>query len=152
MRAVVQRVSHAEVEVHGEIVGRVPGGGPGFVVLVGVEEGDGLQDAEYIARKIHGLRVFEDAHGKMNLALADVGGGVLVVSQFTLLGDCRRGRRPSFVRALAPQAADALVDHVVARLRDRGVPVETGRFGATMSVRLTNEGPVTLLLDSRKTF
>lgn len=152
MRAVVQRVSHAEVRVNGELVGRTQGPGPGFVALVGAEQGDGVQDAEYIARKIYGLRVFEDAHGKMNLALEDVGGSVLVVSQFTLLGDCRKGRRPSFMRALAPQAADALVDHVVAHLRDRGVPVETGRFGATMSVQLTNEGPVTLLLDSRRSF
>ncbi len=152
MRAVVQRVSEAEVEVDGEVIGRTRPGSPGFLALVGAESGDGIQDAEYVARKIQGLRVFEDADGKMNLSLEDVGGSVLVVSQFTLLGDCRKGRRPSFVRALTPAEADALVQRVVDQLRDAGVPVETGRFGATMSVRLSNEGPVTLLLDSRKTF
>ena len=155
MRAVIQRVSHAEVRVNGEVIGQTRPGRPGFLALVGAESGDQIEDADYIARKIQGLRVFEDGQRKMNLALGDLAGGggsVLVVSQFTLLGDCRKGRRPSFVRALAPEEAEPLVQRVVERLQRQAVPVETGRFGATMSVQLTNEGPVTLLLDSRKRF
>lgn len=149
MRAVVQRVSRAEVRVGGEVIGRV---GRGFLVLLGAAEGDTGEDVAYLADKIAGLRVFADPEGKMNLALADVGGAVLVVSQFTLLGDCRKGRRPSFVHALAPEAASALYEQLVADLRGRGIVVATGSFGAMMEVELVNDGPVTLLVDSRKTF
>ena len=149
MRAVVQRVSRAEVRVDGAVVGRI---GRGLVVLLGAGAGDGEPDVAWMADKIAGLRVFPDEQGQMNRALSDVGGAVLVVSQFTLYGDCRKGRRPSFVDALPPGPAEALYDAFVARLRAAGVPVETGRFRARMDVELVNDGPVTLLLDSRKTF
>jgi len=149
MRAVVQRVSSAQVTVAAEIVGRI---GRGFLVLLGVKEGDTSDDAIYLAKKIAGLRVFEDAAGKMNLALAETGGAVLVVSQFTLYGDCRQGRRPSFVEAARPEPADALYRIFVAELRGLGLPVETGRFQQHMDVALVNDGPVTLLLDSGKAF
>ncbi len=149
MRAVVQRVSRAEVRVGGETVGSV---GRGLLVLVGVEAGDGEADAAYVAEKTAGLRVFEDAGGKMNLSVREVGGGVLVVSQFTLLGDCRKGRRPSFTTSAEPAAAEALYGSVVRRLADLGLPVATGRFRAEMAVELVNDGPVTLLLDSRRGF
>lgn len=149
MRAVVQRVSRAEVRVAGEVVGRI---GRGFVVLVGAGTGDGDPDADWLADKVAGLRVFADDEGQMNRALADVGGAVLAVSQFTLYGDCRKGRRPSFIDALPPAPAEALYDRFVARLRAAAVPVETGRFRAMMEVDLVNDGPVTLLLDSRKQF
>lgn len=154
MRAVVQRVSEAQVEVEGEIVGALRAGAPGFVVLLGAGQGDGDRDADYLADKVCGLRVFEDEAGKMNRSLADVGGSLLVVSQFTLYGDCRKGRRPSFVAALEPQRAAELVERFVTRARatlgaDR---VATGRFQAHMRVSLTNDGPVTLLLDSGKAF
>lgn len=149
MRAVVQRVSRAAVRVAGCTVGSV---GRGFLVLVGVEEGDGEADAAYVAEKVAGLRVFEDAAGKMNLALADVGGGVLLVSQFTLLGDCRKGRRPSFTTSAPPAAAEYLYLRVAERLRALDLPVATGRFRAEMEVELVNEGPVTMLLDSRRLF
>lgn len=149
MRAVVQRVRRARVEVGGECVGAV---GKGFLVLVGVEEGDDEADVAYLCEKISGLRVFEDDAGKMNLSLADVGGEVLVVSQFTLLGDCRKGRRPSFTRSAPPEAAEALYLRVAEGLRRAGHTVATGRFRAEMDVELVNEGPVTLLLDSRKGF
>ncbi|MHB8765879.1 MAG: D-aminoacyl-tRNA deacylase [Deferrisomatales bacterium] len=149
MRAVVQRVSRAEVRVGDEPVGRV---GRGFLVLLGVEQGDGDADAEYIGEKVAGLRVFEDREGKMNLDLAGVGGAVLLVSQFTLLGDCRKGRRPSFTGSAPPAEAEALYHGVGRRLSARGVPVATGRFRAEMAVELVNDGPVTLLLDSRKAF
>lgn len=149
MRAVVQRVSRARVTVRGDVVGSIP---QGFVVLLGVEDGDTVRDVEYMARKIAGLRVFEDEQGRMNLCLNDVNGRVLVVSQFTLLGDCRKGRRPSFVAAAEPELADQLYEELCKALREQGVPVETGRFRQHMDVELINDGPVTLLLDSRKLF
>ncbi len=149
MRAVVQRVSRAEVRVEGEVAGRI---GPGFLVLVGVQPDDTDADVAYVADKVAGLRVFEDPAGKMNLSLADVGGAVLLVSQFTLLGDCRRGRRPSFTGAAPPEMAERLYLAVARRLAAAGVPVETGRFRAEMEVELVNNGPVTLLLDSRRRF
>ena len=152
MRAVVQRVSEASVTVDGERVGRIRPGGPGLLVLLGAGADDGEADADGLADKICRLRVFEDAEGKMNLDLAEVGGSLLVVSQFTLFGDCRKGRRPSFVAALEPVRAAALVDRFVARARTLVDHVETGRFQADMQVALVNDGPVTLLLDSRKAF
>jgi len=152
MRAVVQRVSSGQVRVDGELVGQLVLGKPGFVVLLGVAQGDAAHDALALADKIVDLRVFDDPQGKMNLSLGDVGGSLLVVSQFTLLGDCRRGRRPSFVAALEPVAARALVERFVARARERVAHVATGRFQAHMQLELVNDGPVTLLLDSRKEF
>jgi D-tyrosyl-tRNA(Tyr) deacylase len=149
VRAVVQRVSRAQVSVGGEIVGAIE---RGFVVLLGVADGDTSADAEYLAQKIAGLRVFEDDDGKMNLGLAEVGGRMLVVSQFTLLGDCRKGRRPSFDRAARPEAAEALYREFIARAQEQGVGVATGRFQQMMLVELVNDGPVTLLLDSRREF
>lgn len=149
MRAVVQRVSSASVTVDGEVVGRID---RGFLVLLGVSSDDRQDDVVYTAQKIAGLRVFEDSDGKMNLALADVGGAVLAVSQFTLYGDCRKGRRPSFIHAAPPDRADELYRGFVAELQGQGIPVETGRFQAQMDVELVNDGPVTLLIDSRKQF
>lgn len=149
MRAVVQRVTEASVTVDRDVVGSI---GRGFVVLLAAGDGDTDADTDYMVAKVAGLRVFEDDHAKMNLSLEDVDGAALVVSQFTLYGDCRKGRRPSFVRALQPDAAAAMVDDFVARLRARGVHVETGVFGADMKVALVNDGPVTLMLDSRKEF
>jgi len=152
VRAVVQRVSEAAVRVEGEVVGQVAPGGPGLLVLLGAGEGDGDRDAIALADKIAGLRIFPDADGKMNLALAEVGGSLLVVSQFTLLGDCRKGRRPSFVKALEPGEAERLVGVFVERARGHLERVETGRFQAHMMVSLVNDGPVTLILDSRGAF
>lgn len=149
MRAVVQRVSQASVTVENETVGQI---GCGFLVLLGVGSDDTPADADYLAKKIVGLRVFEDDAGKMNRGLLDVGGDLLVVSQFTLWGDCRKGRRPSFVAAAPPEQADKLYQHFVAVARSEGVNVETGRFRADMKVSLVNDGPVTLLLDSQKEF
>ncbi|HHT9134517.1 MAG TPA: D-aminoacyl-tRNA deacylase [Candidatus Avalokitesvara rifleensis] len=149
MRAVVQRVRCAKVEVEGKVAGEI---GCGFVVLIGVEEEDTETDAEYIAVKVHGLRVFEDSQGKMNLSLRDVGGGVLAVSQFTLFGDCRKGRRPSFVAAAGPEKAERLYNSVVERLRQMDIPVAEGKFQGKMLVELANDGPVTILLDSKKRF
>lgn len=149
MRAVVQRVSKASVTVEGEVTGRID---RGFLVLLGVAGDDTDDDAVYLARKVAGLRVFEDDAGRMNLALSDVDGKVLAVSQFTLLGDCRKGRRPSFVHAAEPDAAVRLYERFVDELRTEGIAVETGRFQEHMDVELVNDGPVTLLLDSRKTF
>jgi len=149
MRAVVQRVSRAEVTVDGELMGRID---RGFLVLLGVAVSDLREDVVATATKIVGLRVFEDEGGKMNLSLADVGGAVLVVSQFTLLGDCRTGRRPSFVAAAPPELAQALYNEFIAEVRGQGIVVETGRFQADMQVSLINDGPVTLLIDSRKLF
>lgn len=145
MRAVIQRVSQASVTVDGEVVGRI---GRGFLVLVGVTHTDGRAEADWLARKIAGLRVFDDDAGKMNLALADVGGAVLVVSQFTLYADARKGRRPDFLQAARPEVAEPLVDYLVTRLREQGLCVETGRFRAVMQVALVNDGPVTLWLDT----
>lgn len=149
MRAVLQRVSSAAVVVDGAVVGEI---GAGLLVLLGVETGDAEADARYLAEKTAGLRIFEDAAGKMNLAVADAGGAVLVVSQFTLAADCRQGRRPGFSRAAPPALANDLYERFVALLRAAGLTVATGIFQATMQVRLVNEGPVTMLLDSRKVF
>jgi D-tyrosyl-tRNA(Tyr) deacylase len=149
MRAVVQRVSRGEVRVEGRPVGAV---GKGLVVLLGVARDDGEADARAMADKLAGLRVFEDQAGKMNLALAEVGGGLLVISQFTLLGDARRGNRPGFTDAAPPAAAEALYQRVCALLREQGLPVATGVFRADMAVELVNDGPVTILLDTRKLF
>lgn len=149
MRAVLQRVSEARVQVGGEIVGEIA---RGLLVLLGVGQGDGEADARFLAEKAAGLRIFEDAQGKMNLSVEDVAGAVLVVSQFTLYGDCRQGRRPGFSAAASPERADALYQQFVQCLRQRGLPVATGVFQAEMAVELVNDGPVTLLLDSRKEF
>ena len=149
MRCVVQKVTRASVRVAGELVGEI---GAGYMVLVGAEEGDTEADVAYCASKITGLRVFEDQDDKMNLSLADVGGSVLLVSQFTLLGDARHGRRPSFSGAAAPDEADKLYEKLVNALRDDGFKVETGRFRTHMMVELVNDGPVTILLDSKKGF
>ena len=146
MRAVLQRVSSARVSVDGREVGCI---GQGLVALVGVGKGDGESDTEYVVNKIRDLRIFEDAAGKMNLSLSDVGGAVLVVSQFTLYGDCRRGRRPSFAAAAPPEVARRHYDALVERLRASGLTVETGQFQAMMAVELVNDGPVTIVLDSR---
>ncbi len=149
MRAIVQRVKEARVEVEGETVGRI---GEGVLVLLGAGKDDTEEDAEYLAEKILSLRIFEDAEGKMNLSVTDTGGGVLVVSQFTLYGDCRKGRRPSFDKAATPDTAERLYELFVAKLRERGANVETGRFRAMMDVHLVNWGPVTLMLDSKREF
>jgi D-tyrosyl-tRNA(Tyr) deacylase len=145
MRAVVQRVTAARVSVAGEVVGSIE---RGLVAFVGIGKGDGDSEARYLADKIVELRVFEDDHGKMNRALADVAGGLLVVSQFTLYGDTSRGRRPGFDRAMAPAEAERLYDHFVALVRARHAPVATGRFRADMRVLVDNDGPVTLLLET----
>ncbi|MDA0809219.1 MAG: D-aminoacyl-tRNA deacylase [Planctomycetota bacterium] len=149
MRAVVQRVASASVVVDGEVVGQIE---RGLLVLLGVGTDDADVDAVALAEKITGLRVFEDEAGKMNLALNDVNGQMLVVSQFTLFGDCRKGRRPSFVEAARPEKAELLYETFVAEIRGQGIHVETGRFQTHMDVSLVNDGPVTLLLDSRKVF
>lgn len=149
MRAVVQRVTDGDVSVEGRITGSI---GKGFVVLLGVEEGDSRQDADYIADKITGLRVFEDSEGKMNLSIEDVGGELLSVSQFTLLADARKGKRPSFVRAARPETAKPLYEYFNERVRSRGIKVAEGVFQAEMLVRINNDGPVTILLDSKKLF
>ncbi len=149
MRACVQRVSVASVTVDHEVVGRI---GPGMLVLLGVTQDDNERDAKYMAEKTTGLRIFEDDEEKMNRSLIDVGGQMLVVSQFTLLGDCRKGRRPSFVAAAEPEMAERLYEEFVAEVKRCGVTVATGRFRAHMDVALVNDGPVTLLLDSRKAF
>jgi D-tyrosyl-tRNA(Tyr) deacylase len=147
MRAVLQRVTCARVTVEDREVGAI---GRGIVALVGVEQGDGSSDTDYIARKIRDLRIFEDAEGRMNLALGDVGGAVLAVSQFTLLADCRKGRRPSFLAAAPPAEAKAYYEHLVDLMRREGTTVATGEFQAMMQVSLVNDGPVTILLDSRR--
>jgi D-tyrosyl-tRNA(Tyr) deacylase len=147
MRAVVQRVTFARVRVDDRVVGEIQ---RGLLVFAGVEKGDGPDDIAYIAGKVNDLRIFEDAAGKMNLSLADAGGSALVVSQFTLCGDCRRGRRPSFDDAEAPAVARPLNEGLVNALRQLNVKVETGEFQAHMDVELTNDGPVTILLDSRR--
>lgn len=149
MRCVVQEVSRASVTVAGEVVGEI---GRGFMVLAGAEEGDAEADATYCADKIAGLRVFEDGDGKMNLSLADVGGSVLMVSQFTLLGDARHGRRPSFIRAARPEDAEPLFELLCRKVAEKGIHVETGRFRTHMEVSLVNDGPTTILLDSKKGF
>lgn len=145
MRVLLQRVSEASVHVDEVLVGAI---GPGLLALVGVGVGDGLAEAQTLAAKVAHLRIFEDAEGKMNLAVGEVGGGVLVVSQFTLYADTRKGRRPSFIGAAPPAEAAALVHAFAAALRDLGLPVATGQFQAHMRVALVNDGPVTIWLDS----
>ena len=149
MRCVIQKVTRAEVTVAGETVGKIK---DGYMVLLGAENGDTEADARYCAEKIAGLRVFEDANDKMNLSLADVGGSVLLVSQFTLLADARHGRRPDFIQAARPEVAEPLCQTVKALIEEKGIHVETGRFRTHMEVSLLNDGPVTILLDSRKKF
>lgn len=145
MKAVIQRVSEAAVAVEGEIVGQI---GPGLAVLLGVADGDVEADAVWMAEKLVGLRVFEDDAGKMNRSLLDTAGQMLLVSQFTLLGDCRKGRRPSFIGAAPPEIAEPLYQRVVALVEGQGVRVATGRFRTEMRVSLVNEGPVTLIVES----
>jgi D-tyrosyl-tRNA(Tyr) deacylase len=149
MRAVLQRVSRASVTVDGQVVGRIDAG---WLVLLGVARGDIDDDADRLAEKVSVLRAFEDDAGKMNRSVAEAGGGVLVVSQFTLLADCRGGRRPSFTEAADPGEAERLYLRFVDKVRSTGLPVETGIFRADMKVELVNDGPVTFLLDSRKAF
>jgi D-tyrosyl-tRNA(Tyr) deacylase len=145
MRACIQRVSEAQVSVDGQVTGRI---GRGLVVLLGVGQADGDAEADWLADKIAGLRIFEDDAGKMNRALGEVGGAMLVVSQFTLFGDCRRGRRPSFTSAAPPELAEHLYERFVAAVRKAGVGVATGRFREHMQVSLVNDGPVTLWIDT----
>ena len=149
MRAVVQRVTSSGVKVDGLVVGEI---GAGLLVLLGVARDDGKEDADYLANKVTNLRIFNDEQGKMNLSLIDSRGAMLVVSQFTLYGDTRHGRRPSYIDAAEPEEANALYEHFVERVRSQGVRVETGVFQAMMQVNLTNDGPVTILLDSKKNF
>jgi D-tyrosyl-tRNA(Tyr) deacylase len=149
MRAVVQRVSRAKVTIDGKITGEIA---RGLLVLLGVGAGETRADADYLADKVIGLRIFEDAGGKMNLSVVDVEGAILAVSQFTLYGDVRRGKRPSFEAAAPPQPARQLYEYFVEKVRRAGLKCETGRFQEMMQVELVNEGPVTILLDSRKTF
>jgi D-tyrosyl-tRNA(Tyr) deacylase len=149
MRAVVQRVSRAKVTVDGEVTGEI---GPGLLILLAVGQHDNQADADYLADKIAGLRIFEDPGGKMNLAVSDTGGAVLVVSQFTLYGDVRRGKRPSFEAAARPEQARALYEYFAAKMRHLGLRCATGRFQEMMQVELVNAGPVTILLDSEKAF
>jgi D-tyrosyl-tRNA(Tyr) deacylase len=149
MRAVVQRVSRAKVTVNGELTGEI---GRGLLVLIGVGHDDTEADADYLAEKVAGLRIFEDPDGKMNLAAAECGGAVLAVSQFTLYGDVRRGKRPSFDAAARPEKAVVLHERFIDRIRAAGLRCETGRFQAMMQVELVNDGPVTILLDSKKLF
>lgn len=149
MRAVIQRVLASQVEIDGEVVGKI---GKGLNVLLGIEAGDSVEDARYLIDKIVNLRIFEDAEGKMNLSVLDTGGALLVISQFTLLGDARRGRRPSFSNAARPEQAIPLYEGFVAELRSLGIIVETGVFQAEMIVHIANDGPVTILLDSKKGF
>ena len=148
MRAVVQRVLNASVAIGGTVKGEI---GKGYLVLLGIEENDTEKDLDYIAEKLLGLRVFEDEAGKMNRSVLDAGGSILLVSQFTLYGDARKGRRPSFIRAARPEKAIPLYEAMIARLR-AALPVETGELGADMQVSLVNDGPVTILLDSERTF
>ena len=149
MRAVIQRVSRAKVTINGEVTGEI---GPGLLVLLGVSQADTESAAEHLAENVAGLRIFEDAEGKMNRSLQESGGAVLVVSQFTLYGDVRRGKRPSFDAAARPELARKLYEHFVEKLRTAGLRCETGRFQEMMQVDLVNDGPVTILLDSEKLF
>ena len=146
MRAVIQRVKKSSVKAADEIVGQI---GKGLLVLLGVARDDTAKDADYLANKIINLRIFEDPDGKMNRSLLETGGELLVVSQFTLLADCRKGRRPSFIEAAEPQKATDLYETFVDRVREKGVKVQTGRFRAMMEVALINDGPVTLIIESR---
>ena len=145
MRCVIQRVTEASVTVEGEVIGQI---GRGFMVLIGVSAEDTDKDLKYMAEKVPNLRIFEDEQGKMNLSLKDVGGAILAVSQFTLYGDARGSRRPSFIQAARPEQANALYEQLVAAWRAQGLTVETGRFRAEMQVALVNDGPVTIILDT----
>ena len=149
MRSVLQRVQQASVSVDGDIVGRI---GPGLVALVAVLSGDGPADIEYTASKIESIRLFADEAGRMNRSVQEVGGAILLVSQFTLAGDARRGRRPAFDQASPPDIARPMFETLTTRLRDTGLVVETGRFGAHMALALVNDGPVTVMMDSRRVF
>ena len=149
MRAVIQRVKDSRVSVNNQLVGKI---GNGVLVFLGVQESDTEKDAEYIASKTINLRIFEDKDGKMNLSLKDVNGEVLVISQFTLLGDCRKGRRPSFADAAHPEKAKILYQYFISQIEDHNITVSTGEFQAKMEVNILNDGPVTLLLDSKKNF
>ncbi|MBE9544143.1 MAG: D-tyrosyl-tRNA(Tyr) deacylase [Proteobacteria bacterium] len=146
MRAVIQRIKESSVKTENQIIGRT---GFGLLVLLGVANGDSSSDADYLANKITNLRIFEDDKGKMNRSLLELGGEMMVVSQFTLLGDCRKGRRPSFMQAAEPNLATELYEYFVNQVRGLGIAVQTGRFGAMMEVALINDGPVTLILESR---
>ena len=149
MRAVVQRVTNSSVTVDEQITGQI---GKGLMVLIGVEDGDTEKDAEYIAKKVTALRVFDDAEGVMNLSVQDISGEILAVSQFTLLGDVRKGNRPSYFTAARPEEADHLYRKVIDLIKDKGIHVEEGVFQAEMLVKIDNDGPVTILLDSHKLF
>ncbi len=149
MRAVAQRVKEARVEVEGEVVGKIGGG---ILLLLGVKKDDTEDDVKYLSEKVLGLRIFDDDAGKMNLSILDVQGEVLVISQFTLYGDCRKGRRPSFDEAAPPDVAEGLYRLFVEKIKKSGINVQTGRFRAIMDIHLVNSGPVTILLDSRKLF
>ncbi len=149
MRAVIQRVASSDVTVDGIITGTI---GKGLMILLGVEENDDVQDVEYMSEKIPNLRIFEDSEGKMNLSVKDVEGELLVVSQFTLYGDCRKGRRPGFTQAAKPEKANALYREFVRNCADQGLKVQEGVFQAEMMVRIYNDGPVTILMDSKRTF
>ena len=149
MRSVLQRVKSASVTIGGEVVGKI---GTGLLVLLGVCDDDTDKDLVYLADKITGLRIFEDEDEKMNLSLEDIGGEILIVSQFTLFGDCRKGKRPSFTAAGKPDYANEMYEKFLKYLKDKNFPVECGRFGADMQVELVNDGPVTMLLDSKKLF
>ena len=149
MRAVIQRVTEASVSVDGNIVGSI---GPGMVVFLGVEKDDSEKDVVYVAEKISGLRIFDDSSGRMNLSIEDAGGEILAISQFTLYGDTRKGRRPSYVRAAGGDSAKRFYELFVAKLAERGIPVKTGVFGAHMDVHIANCGPVTILVDSSRDF
>ncbi len=145
MRAVVQRVKESSVIIEGQTVAKI---GPGLMVLLGIARGDGEKEADFLAEKIPNLRIFEDSMDKMNLSLLDTGGQMLVVSQFTLLGNCRKGRRPSFVDAAEPDPANTLYEYFIEKVRARGIDVQSGRFRAIMDVHLINDGPVTLIVES----
>lgn len=147
MKAVVQRVAHARVEVAGDVIGKID---RGLLVYLGIADGDSERDISWMADKVRGLRIFEDDQGKMNRDVGESGGSVLIISQFTLLGDCKKGRRPSFAGAMAPEPAERLYETFVSVVRDKGVPVATGRFRADMKVHSLNDGPVTMLIDSRE--
>ena len=149
MRAVVQRVTEGSVSVDNKIVGQI---GAGMVILLGVEDGDTEKDADYIADKVAGLRIFDDENGVMNISISDAGGEILSISQFTLLADARKGKRPSYIKAARPEEANKLYEYFNEKLEDKGIHVETGIFQTDMLVKINNDGPVTILLDSKKLF